>query len=135
MAHNEWLHGHIYDAIGNHLFCYQCLRKALHISKQRLSRQQAVKQKLFQYPEVNMPEKDIANEELCPFVVMPSEIETSFKCWWSTMPEDHEVDVRYPFERHRLAGKCSNHARTKTKETFFAFVDNNPQPNGRHGLT
>ena len=132
VAQNEWLHGNIYDAMGNYLFCHQCLRKALHISKQRLSRQRAVKRKLFQYLEVKMSKKDVENEKLRPFVVTPSEIETSFKRWWSTVPEDHEVDVRYPFEWHGLAGKRFNHAKTETKETFLAFVDNNSQPNGRH---
>lgn len=48
---------------------------------------------------------------------MPSEIELSFKHWWSTVPEDHEVNVRHLFERHGLAGKTSNHARSARYES------------------
>ena len=63
---------------------------------------------------------------------MSEEIEISFSKWWSTVPDDHEVDVRYPFERHGLAGKPSNNAKTVTKQKFLEFVDHNSQPNGRH---
>ena len=66
----------------------------------------------------------------CPFVVMFEEIknfiqqiEISFCRWWFTVPDVHKVNVRYPFERHGLAGTPSNNARTRNLE----FVDNNSQ--------
>ena len=62
---------------------------------------------------------------------MPLEIELCFNLWWKDLPDDHEVTVRYPYERHGLAGKVSNHPKTDTKERFLEFVDENSQPNGR----
>lgn len=41
------------------------------------------------------------------------------------------VSVRYPHEKHGLAGKVSNSAKVSTKESFLKFVDNNSQANGR----
>ena len=66
------------------------------------------------------------DKKLCPFVVMPSKIEISFKRWRSTVLEDHEVDVQYPFERH---GKLLI---MQIKQKFLEFIDNNSQPDGRH---
>ena len=42
---------------------------------------------------MKMSKKEVESEKLGLFVVMPSEIEISFERWWSTVPEDHEVDV------------------------------------------
>ena len=78
-----------------------------------------------------MPKKEVDTQKLTPFVVMPLEIELCFNLWWKDLPDDHEVVIRYPYERHGLAGKVSNHAKTDTKERFLEFVDANSQPNGR----
>ena len=34
---NEWLRGNMFDAMGNYLFCQECIVGALNISKQRLA--------------------------------------------------------------------------------------------------
>jgi hypothetical protein len=39
--------------------------------------------------------------------------------------------VRYPHERHGLAGRVSNSAKSDTLKDFLTFVDTNSQPNGR----
>ena len=118
--------------MGNYLFCHDCVRKALGISKQRLSRQRQVKRKIFHQRETEMPKKDVDMQKLIPFVVMPLEIEVCFNLWWKDLSDDHEVVVCFPYERHDgLAGKVSNHAKTDTKETFLKFVDDNSQLNGR----
>lgn len=117
--------GNIFDPMGNYLFCHDCVRKALGVSKQRLSRQHQVKRKLFQQQEVNMLKKEVEEQKLTAFVVMPLDIEHCFNAWWKDLLEDHEVVVRYPFERHGLAGKVSIHAKTETKEKFFEFIDAN----------
>ena len=122
VAQNEWLRGNTYDSMGNYLFCHQCVRKVLHISKQRLSRQRAIKRKQFQHPVVKKTKREVDSEKLRPFVMMPEEIEVSFNKWWRTLPEDHEVDVRYPFERHGLAGKPSNNAKTDTKQSILLTI-------------
>ena len=65
------------------------------------------------------------------FILMPVEVELCFALWWKSLPSDHGVMVRYPFERHGLAGRTSNSAKTDAKDSFLEFVDNNSQPNGR----
>lgn len=49
--------------------------------------------------------------------------------WWVTVDPTTEVDVRFPHERHGLAGIPSNHAKTAVREAFIDFIDN--KPNGR----
>lgn len=51
--------------------------------------------------------------------------------WWKEMEDDDELDVKYPHEKHGLAGKPSNHAKTAVLNHFLQFVDANCQPNGR----
>jgi len=62
-----------------------------------------------------MPKKDVDMQKLTAFV-MPLEIELCCNVWWKDLPDDHEVIVRYPYERHGLAGKISNHAKTDTNK-------------------
>ena len=50
---------------------------------------------------------------------------------WETIPPDHLVDVRYPYEKHGLSGKVSNNAKLDAKMDFLKFVDENSQENGR----
>ena len=68
-----------------------------------------------------MSKEEVDKQMLTSFVVMPLEIELCFNVWWKDLPDDHEVVVRYPFERHGLAGRVSNHAKTDTKEKFFGI--------------
>ena len=131
VAQNAWIRGNVFDPMGNYLFCHACVCNSLGVSKQRLSRQRQVKRKLFQQQEVNMSKEHVDQQKLTSFVVMPLEINICFNVWWKALPDDHEVVVRYPFERHGLAGKVSNHAKSNSKETFLEFVDTNSQPNGR----
>ena len=67
---------------------------------------------------------DIDKEKVNPFVVMPEDVEISMRVWWAALPGDHEVDVRYPHEKHGLSGRVSNNAKLRTKASFLKFVDN-----------
>lgn len=49
---------------------------------------------------------------------MPEYAELSFSHWWETLPNNHDVSVQYPHEKHSLAGT------TCIKEVFIKFVDN-----------
>ena len=131
VAENAWIRGNIFDPMGNYLFCHTCVCNSLKVSKQRLSRQRKVKRKCFQQQETKMTKEQVEKERLASFVLMPVEIELCFALWWKSLPNDHEVMVRYPFERHGLAGRTSNSAKTDAKKSFLEFVDNNSQPNGR----
>ena len=125
--------------MGNYLFCQQCITAALQISKQRLARQRCVKRNQYQKPVVETSKENATAEKLESFVLMPDELDTAFVKWWDSVPAAHIVRVRYPYERHGLAGKTSNNAKVQLRDDFLRFVDQNRQPNGRksgsHGAT
>ena len=102
-AENEWIRLNILDTMGNYLFCQECVVKALKISKQKLSRQWKVKQRLFQHPIEMMTKSEVNDENLNFFVVMPEGLTCTFKSWWETLTSD---------QRHNQK-------------------DDNSQPNGR----
>lgn len=78
-----------------------------------------------------MTKKEVDDQSLTSFVVMPSEMELCFALWWKDLPSDHKVAVHYQFERHGLAGRVLNSAKTDAKQNFLEFIDSNSQPNGR----
>lgn len=62
---------------------------------------------------------------------MPSGSKESMHKWWKSIENEEVVSVKYPHERHGLAGKKSNFNKSITMEEFLNFVDLNSQPNGR----
>ena len=131
IAQNEWLRANVFDSMGNYLFCQECIVKGLRISKQRLAHQRQVKKSFFQHPITKKTKLEVEAESLLSFVVMPEGVSSTLKSWWDTIPSDHEVDVRFPYERHGLCGRASNNEKTETKAEFLSFIDENSQPNGR----
>ena len=112
---------------------------ALQISKQRLSRQRNIKRKQYQTPITSIPKEKVVADRLESFVVMPEQQDCAFSKWWETIPADHDVNVRYSYERHGNAGKVSHNAKMQVLDDFLQFVELNSQPNGRsadsHGVT
>ena len=51
--------------------------------------------------------------------------------WWKDLDDEAELEVKYPYEKHGLAGKTSNRAKLGVLSHFLQFVDANSQPNGR----
>ena len=78
-----------------------------------------------------MKVSEIEAENLPAFAVVPAMLDVTLKTWWKTIPSEHLVDVRYPYERHGLSGKASNNAKLDAKKDFLKFVDDNSQENGR----
>ena len=70
---NKWLRGNMFNAMGNYLFCQECIVGVLNISKQWLARQRNVKRQQYQKPIVQMCKDKVEDERLKPFVVMPEE--------------------------------------------------------------
>ena len=70
-------------------------------------------------------------KRLGDFVVMPRDVEDSFKSWWRHLLPTSRVEVRYPHERHGNVGRVSNYAKDDTREQFLESDDLNTQPNGR----
>ena len=99
-AQKEWLRPNVFDTMGNYLFCHSCIVKALRVSHQRLARQRRIKQKLFQKPVQSMSKQQVESEKLTGFVVMPEGIESNFKQWWKSVPDDHSVQK---WRRNRLS--------------------------------
>ena len=128
---NDWLRQNVFDSLGNYLYCCTCVHAALGVSKHRLTRQRNIKRNQSQNPIVNMLKSEVEEKRLGDFVVMPQNVEASFKTWWRGLLPASTVEVRYPHERHGNVGRVSNSAKVGTREQFLEFVDLNTQPNGR----
>ena len=132
VAQNQWIRENLLDGYGNYAFCQQCILAFLDVSKERLQRQREIKRRQNQQPIVTMTKKKVTEEKLESHVLHPLDIEmTPFTQWWKPLSDEAEVEVRYPHERHGLAGKQSNHAKPSVMKDFLEFIDNNSQPNGR----
>ena len=128
---NEWLRNNIFDALGNYLFCSNCVHATLGVSFKRLARLRNVKKAQYQTPIKIMAKHEVEHAKLGKSVVMPNGCDLSFVLWWKSLKADDQVPVRYPYEQHGLAGKQSNQAKPRVKDNFLNFVDVNSQPNGR----
>ena len=128
---NDWISENLFDPMGNYLFDNACIRAALGVSKQRLTRLRGVKRKQSKEPLRDMMKADVEKERISEYVVMPSDKEMSFKEWWMSLDASDTVMVRYPHGRHGNAGRTSNSSKTSVMENFLSFVDANSQPNGR----
>ena len=78
-----------------------------------------------------MSKADIIEKHVSEYVILPNTVTTSFSKWWTSVDPETVVQVRFPHERHRNAGKASNSAKTTIRGEFLQFVDNCSQPNGR----
>ena len=105
---SDWLRENMFDAMGNYLFCCACVRIAFGISKQRITRQRAIKRKQFKEPLQSMSKAEVEKERLGEYVVMPKDLDVSFKNWWRFLDPLATVDVRTPPSRHGNSGKVSN---------------------------
>ena len=122
---------HTHTHTGNYLYCSNCIKAAFGISNDRLARQRSIKRKQAQTPISTHTKLEVEEGRLGDYVIMPADIETSFKIWWRGLDPSTVVDVRYPHERHGNAGRTSNSAKTSVQQDFLEFVDLNSQPNGR----
>ena len=59
-----------------------------------------------------MQKCEIERQRLEQYVLVPDGVTASFKTWWKGLENEDGVTVKYPHERHGLAGKISNHAKT-----------------------
>lgn len=128
---NDWIRENLFDGLGNFLFCAKCIRSAFKISQQRLCRQREMKRQFVQHPIVKMRKSEVEEQSLGEYVIMPDEVGDSFLKWWRSADSSTIVEVRVPHQRHGLAGKTSNSAKTSVLDDFLIFVDTNTQPNGR----
>ena len=78
VSQNEWLRQNMFDSLGNYLYCSECIRLALEISKSRLSRQRNIKRLQSHAPIVEMPKSEIEKKGLGAFVLMPPHLDESF---------------------------------------------------------
>lgn len=118
----------MFDTLGNYLYCSECIRSALGISKDRLTRQRNIK---CLQSRTQISKSEIEKKGLGAFVLMPLHLDESFNKWWRSEDQSSVMQVRMPHERHGNAGKASNSAKTTVHQDFIEFVDMNTQPNGR----
>ena len=86
------------------------------LTSERLAKQRKIKQKQAQEPVREMNKVDVENERLMDFVLMPEGPCESFHAWWKKLDTAAPVKVRYPHERHGLAGKTSNRAKSNVQQ-------------------
>ena len=120
----------IFDVMENYLLCCSCVRSAFHISKQRLAQQRNVKHQASTTPLIDMKKSDFEQQRLSQYIVMPKDLELSFKTWWKSLSDTSIVQVRYPYEHHGNALREPNSSKTTVRDEFLIFVDANNQPNG-----
>ena len=70
---NDWISENLCDPMGNYLFDNACIRAALGVSKQRLTRLRGVKRKQLKEPLRDMTKADVEKERISEYVVMPSD--------------------------------------------------------------
>ena len=78
-----------------------------------------------------MTKLEVEEQHLGQCVVMPANLDCSFKSWWRSVDPTEEVEVQTPHSRHGNAGKVSHSAKTTIHQQFLEFVDMNSQPNSR----
>ena len=79
-----------------------------------------------------MMKKEVVEKKLEDFVLHPG-LDTSpvaVSVWWKALRDTDEVEVKYPYERHGLAGQPSNRSKLAVRSAFLTFVDANSHPNG-----
>ena len=113
------------------LYCLECILAFIDVGKQRLHRQRIIKRKINQQPVVTLTKQEVENQKLQSDVLCPEPEMTVFREWWHSLSDDDVVEVKFPHERHGLAGRPSNHAMPEAMTDFLEFVDANSQPNGR----
>lgn len=59
VGQNEWLRQNMFDTLGNYLYCSACIRSALGVSKDRLTRQRSIKRLRSQHPIMEMSKSEI----------------------------------------------------------------------------
>ena len=78
-----------------------------------------------------MTKAEIEEKRLSDAVIMPKYCDKAFSKWWRDIAPEEVISLRCPYERHGLAGRVSNSAKSESLQDFLTFVDNNSQPNGR----
>ena len=123
----------LFDAYGNYLFCSPCISYILGVSSKRLARLRQIK--VLQCPEPIrvMTKKEVVDNQLEEFVLHPWKDDASdaITTWWKALSDTDEVEVKYPYDRHGMAGKPSNKSKQAVRSAFLTFVDANSHPNGR----
>ena len=68
-----------------------------------------------------MSKSDVEEQCLGNYVIMPAEIEFSFKTWWRSLDPSATVDLRYPHSKHGNALKPSHSAKNLQWKTFYSL--------------
>ena len=88
---NERLRMNIFDSLGNYLDYAKCVSSALGVSTDRLVRQRNIKHKQSQEPIVHMRKSEVKEKHLGEYVLMPTDIDTSFITWWGSQRPSSNV--------------------------------------------
>ena len=90
------------------MYCYTCILASFDLYEGRLTKLRGIKRDQNTTPLKSLSKKAIEDQNLLDSIVMPESITMSLKEWWKTLQREDIVTVRYPYGRHKLAGKPSN---------------------------
>lgn len=115
-AENAWIRENLFDAHGNYRYCHYCILAYINVHSERLAKQRKIKQQQAQEPVREMKKAEVERQRLTDHVLMPEGLSASFHAWWKQLDAAASVIVRYPHERHGLAGKTSNRAKSDVQQ-------------------
>ena len=120
---NQWLRENIFDVHGNYLYCLACIVSNLGVHTERLPRQREIKVNQCQEPAITLAKREVIEKKLQSFMLYPmvNDICGGISDWWDTLLDDDTVEVKYPHERHGLAGRMSNHSKPQVQEAFCSL--------------
>ena len=86
-SQNEWLRDCFFDAMGNYLFCSNCIRSAFGWTPQRIARQRSIKRKQSEstQPLRETTKAEVEIHKLGDFIVMPDGVDICFIQWWENL--------------------------------------------------
>ena len=131
---NRWLREHVFDAVGNYIYCQECIIEVFRISKGRLARQRDIKRMEAFFSVTEMTKRDVEAQNLTNSIIIPEDF-SSFDDYLGNLEADDCVEIRQEVRTHGLAGKRSNNKKEETMHDFLDFVDLNSQHNGRSANT
>ena len=81
MSQDEWLRQHLFNGVGNYLYCQRCILSSFGISSDRISRQRTIVRQHLNNPIVDMIKTEVIEKHVNGYVVMADTACMSFSKW------------------------------------------------------
>ena len=110
---------------------WELIYSVVHVYVQlRLAQLRNVKRQASTTPLIDMKKSGVEKQRLSQYIVMPKDLELSFKTWWKSLSNTSVVQVRYPYKHHGNTIRESNSSKRTVRDEFLIFFYANNQSNG-----